>query len=163
MMRQQVGCNRLSCFLDFGKRINNMATQKWFTDVWIPAPSREIGCVFFRMYFSLPPFLLDLAVFFQSPQKQINECRTQSIPSLTLTAKAPEKMEGTKRKGSSSNHPFSRAFAVSFREGNTVDGSEIKQPPGMYNKTLFFDGINYTYTLVSPNFRPKKGGPHHSP
>ena len=35
---------------------------------------------------------------------------------------ASENRQPPKRKGSSSNHPFSGAFAVSFREGNFQDG-----------------------------------------
>ena len=41
------------------------------------------------------------------------------IPSLKLTARAPENRPGPERKQSYSNHPFSGAFAVSFREGNS--------------------------------------------
>ena len=33
---------------------------------------------------------------------------------------APGNRPKPKRKGSSSNHPFSDAFAVSFREGNSI-------------------------------------------
>ena len=39
---------------------------------------------------------------------------------LKLAAKAPENRPGPKRKGASSNHPFSGAFAVSFREGSFI-------------------------------------------
>ena len=39
------------------------------------------------------------------------------LPSLKLTANAPENRPKPNRKHSYSNHPFSGAFAVSFREG----------------------------------------------
>ena len=41
------------------------------------------------------------------------------LPFLKLTAKAPEHRLGPKRKGSSSNHPFSGVFDVSFRQGRS--------------------------------------------
>ena len=49
------------------------------------------------------------------------------IPSLKLTAKAPESRPKPNRKGSysNSNHPFLGAIYVSFREGDFLLSSEL--------------------------------------
>ena len=45
-----------------------------------------------------------------------------TVPSLKLTAKAPENTpQATKRKGSSPNHHVSGAFAVNFGEGKAME------------------------------------------
>jgi len=68
------------------------------------------------------------------------------VPSLKLTTKAPEdRPKLPKGKESSSNHPFSGAFAVSFREGNPSKPGWIEPakldhfphaslPPPLYGK-----------------------------
>ena len=43
-----------------------------------------------------------------------------TLPEFNIAAIAPENRPTPKRKGSSSNHPFSGAFDVSFREGIVV-------------------------------------------
>ena len=43
-----------------------------------------------------------------------------TLPEFNIATIAPENRPTPKRKGSSSNHPFSGAFDVSFREGIVV-------------------------------------------
>ena len=53
----------------------------------------------------------------KSPMTAVQNQQVRIGKALKITAKAPENRPGPKRKGSSSNYPFSGAFAVSFREG----------------------------------------------
>ena len=53
------------------------------------------------------------------------------LHSVKLIAR-PENRPGPKRKGSSSNHPFSGALAVSFR-----DGSEENQSPLFSSQRIY--------------------------
>ena len=53
------------------------------------------------------------------------------LPSLKLTANAPENGPKANRKGSYSNHPFLGAFAVSFREGSSPGFHQTFQVPKM--------------------------------
>jgi len=48
----------------------------------------------------------------------VGRVKSQNLPSLKLTAKAPENRPGPKRKQSYSNHPFSGAMLVLGRVGD---------------------------------------------
>ena len=52
-----------------------------------------------------------------------------SIHSVKITTKAPRNRPGPKRKRSYSNHPFSGAFAVRFREGTSLPTLQSKMGP----------------------------------
>ena len=52
--------------------------------------------------------------------------RSNTLPETNIFAN--ENRADPKRKGSYSNHPFSGAFDVSFREGN-IGGAHISQSP----------------------------------
>ena len=60
----------------------------------------------------------------------------QWVPSLKLTANAPENRPKPNRKGSYYNHPFVGAFAVSFREGR------IEQKP-LSNCFIAIGGVQH--------------------
>ena len=73
-------------------------------------------CIMIRMYIYIYMYG-GLMVIYQGTKWTITLSKSKYLPSLKLTAKAPENGPKPKRKRSSSNHPFSGVLAVSFREG----------------------------------------------
>ena len=61
-----------------------------------------------------------LMVIYQGTKWTITLSKSKYLPSLKLTAKAPENGPKPKRKRSSSNHPFSGVLAVSFQGGYII-------------------------------------------
>ena len=80
-----------------------------------------VGMYFFYVFWCIYIFLIymnaGLMVVYQGTKWTITLSKSKYLPSLKLTAKAPENGPKPKRKRSSSNHPFSGVLAVSFREG----------------------------------------------
>ncbi len=83
---------------------------------------------------------------------------------------APENRPGPKRKRSSSNHQFSGAFAVSFREGSRYIGIILPSPTAKFtlpetNSTSTRNSIVVVTFLLGPGVRGRyellvtKGGP----
>ena len=56
----------------------------------------------------------------QKPRLEAAGSKDSALPTLPETNSSPLKIAHPKRKRSSSNHPFSGAFAASFREGAIV-------------------------------------------
>ena len=82
-----------------------------------------VGMYFFYVFWCIYIFFCliymngGLMVVYQGTKWTITLSKSKYLPSLKLTAKAPENGPKPKRKRSSSNHPFSGVLAVSFREG----------------------------------------------
>ena len=54
---------------------------------------------------------------------------------------APENRPGPNRKGSSPNHPFSGAFAVSFREGKFFLCAEANSVVDLYQNSFWIQAL----------------------
>ena len=99
---------------NFAQKADRICEIIWFAKPLLPKCYTALSLVFFTSSEGLPShcFFSSVVVISEILHQLIH---VLYIPSLKLTGSQPARRPGPKRKGSSSNHLFSGAFAVSGR------------------------------------------------